>query len=234
MEQRHELETPATAAPGSPATSQLSQPQLTIFTLMKDPANICTLTGLLSALLGIYFAILGVFPAAIIALLWALFFDWFDGVVARYTPGRTEEFRIVGAQLDSLVDIISFGVCPAIILLSYGEFRLWFLPGAFALIAACALRLGYFNVYGMVSKSTYLGLASDNNAIIVAIIFLLEGIVSRGAFSVILYVTVVLLAIANVAPIRTPKFVGRWYVVMTLFVVVLTVFYSWRLLVPAP
>jgi len=44
-----------------------------------DPPNIVSLTGLASALLGIYFAILGLFPAAMIGFVWAIAFDWFDG-----------------------------------------------------------------------------------------------------------------------------------------------------------
>ena len=75
-----------------------------------DPANAVTLAGLFCGVLGIYFAVCDVFPAAVIALLWATFFDWFDGPIARRTKGRTDELRALGGQLDSLVDIVSSGV----------------------------------------------------------------------------------------------------------------------------
>ena len=87
-----------------------------MFAHAADLANAVTLGGLFCALLGIYFAIQGVFSAAIIALLWAIFFDWFDGPIARRTKGRPDELRALGGQLDSLVDIISSGVAPAILL----------------------------------------------------------------------------------------------------------------------
>ena len=136
----------------------------------KDLPNLCSLAGLLCALLGIYFSILHNYPAAMIGLLWAVLFDWYDGLIARRMKNRTDEQRAFGAQIDSLIDVVSFGVCPAILLLSYGNFSPWFLPGAFAALAAVVVRLSYFNVFGLVSKSTYLGLAADNNVIILAIL----------------------------------------------------------------
>ena len=89
----------------------------TILSFVKDAPNLCSLAGLLSAMLAIYFALLGLFPAAMIGLIWSVFFDWSDGVIVRRIKGRTIEQRSFGGQLDSLIDIVSFGVCPAVILL---------------------------------------------------------------------------------------------------------------------
>jgi len=60
---------------------------------VKDAANLVTLAGLFCGVGSIYFAIRGTFPAAMIAMLWAVLFDWFDGPIARRTRGRTDEFR---------------------------------------------------------------------------------------------------------------------------------------------
>ena len=199
-----------------------------------DLANAFTLAGLFCGLLGIYFAARGVFSAAVIALLWATLFDWFDGPIARRTKGRTNELRALGGQLDSLVDIVSSGVGPAILLLSIGGFSPWFIPGAFALVAAGALRLSYFNVFGLEDESTYLGLPIDHNVILVALVFLLEGLVGRTAFAIVLYVAIVMLAVLNVMPFRMPKVGGRWYYVFTVFVVSLTALYGWRLWADMP
>ena len=200
-----------------------------MFAHAADLANAVTLGGLFCALLGIYFAIQGVFSAAIIALLWAIFFDWFDGPIARRTKGRSDELRALGGQLDSLVDIISSGVAPAILLLSIGEFSPWFIPGAFALVAAGVLRLSYFNVFGLEDESTYLGLPIDHNVIVVALVFLLEGQIDRPTFAVVLYIAIVMLAVLDVMPFRMPKVGGRWYYVFAIFVVSLTAVYGWRL-----
>jgi archaetidylserine synthase len=199
----------------------------TMLSLARDLPNICSLLGLLSAVLAIYYAILGNFPAAIIGLIWAIFFDWSDGIIARRMKGRTDEYRAYGAQLDSLIDIVSFGILPAILLLSYGDFNPWFFPGAFMIVAASAIRLSYFNVFGMVDESTYIGMAVDNNGLILTFIFLFEGACSQTVFSAMLYVICICIAVLNVAPIRTPKFNGKWYYVLIVYALALTVFYGW-------
>ncbi len=207
---------------------KLKQP--TILSFVRDLPNICSLAGLLCAVLGLYFAILGNFPAAIIGLIWATLFDWGDGIIARRMKGRTDESRAFGGQLDSLIDIVSFGILPALILLSCGEFSPFFLPGAFLIIAACAIRLSYFNIFGLNDDSSYMGMAVDNNGIILAFVFLFDGVFSQTIFSVIIYIIVVAMASLNVAPIRTPKLTGRWVYVITAYVLGLTAIYGWMLL----
>ncbi len=191
--------------------STSSQKTPSILSFAKDLPNICSLVGLFCALLGIYYAFLGMFSAAMIGFIWAVFFDWSDGIIARQMKGRNEGQKSFGVQLDSLIDIVSFGVGPAVVLLSYGNFSPWFLPGAFIIIAAGVIRLSYFNVFGLVDKSTYMGLAMDNNIIILTFAFLFDGLISQTAFTIVLYVLLIALAILNVAPVRTPKFAGRLY-----------------------
>lgn len=204
---------------------QLHQP--TMLSFVKDLPNICSLAGLLCAVLGIYFSIVGNFPIAIIGILWAVLFDWADGIIARQITGRTNHQRAFGGQLDSLIDIISFGIFPAVFLLSYGKFSPWFLPGVFLIVAASAIRLSYFNIFGLVDDKTYMGLALDNNVIILAFVFLFESLVNHAVFSIILYVLFVVLPVFNVAPVRTPKFAGKWFYVLVAYTLVLTLIYSW-------
>jgi phosphatidylserine synthase len=196
----------------------------------RDLPNICSLAGLLCAILAIYFAFLGNFSATMIGLVWAVFFDWSDGIIARRMKGRSEEQGEFGGQLDSLIDIISFGICPAVILLSYGNFSPWYIPGAFIIIATGVIRLSYFNVFGLVAKSTYWGLALDNNVIILVFLFLFETLVGSEIFGVVLYLLLMLLSGLNVAPIRTPKFEGRWYYAITGYALAMTLFFGWKLL----
>ena len=211
------------------ATHPQSAQQPSMLAVVWDLPNLFTLAGLLSGVLGIYFAIRGNFSATMIAMLWALFFDWFDGLIARTQRNRSQNLRNVGGQLDSLVDIISAGVCPAVVLLSYGEFSPWFLPGAMVLIAAGVIRLSYFNVFCLGKDSPYLGLTIDNNIIVVPLVFLLEGVVSQAVFAATLYCTIVILAILNVTPFQMPKLGGRWYYIITTYAVGLTAVYGWRI-----
>ncbi len=202
-----------------------------MFSFLRDLPNLCSLTGLLCAVLGIWYAILGNFPLAMIGVLWAVLFDWSDGIVARQMTGRTDHHRAFGGQLDSLIDIVSFGVFPAVFLLSYGEFSPWFLPGAFLIVAASAIRLSYFNIFGLIDDETYMGLALDNNVIILAFVFLFEGFFDHTVFSVILYALLMLFLMFNLAPLRTPKLSGKWFYALIVYVLVLTVIYSWMCIV---
>jgi phosphatidylserine synthase len=201
-----------------------------ILSYAKDLPNICSLAGLLCAILGIYFAVLGNFPAAMIGLIWTVFFDWSDGIIARRMKDRTKEQGAFGGQLDSLIDIVSFGICPAVILLSYGNFSPWYIPGAFVIVATGVIRLSYFNVFGLVDKSTYWGFPLDTNAFILVFLFLLEGLLSPSIFGLMLYALLMALAALNVAPIKTPKFAGRWYYVITGYTLLITLIYGWKLL----
>ena len=193
---------------------------------LKDKANLLTMAGLVSSVIGIYFAIKGLFAAAMIAMLWAIFFDWFDGPVARRTKDRGKAFGEFGAALDSLVDIVSFGVFPALVLLSYGEFSPWFLPGAVALMAAGVIRLSYFNVFGLKDGSTYVGLSLDINSIAFTFVFLFERLADREVFQWGIYAMSMVLAALNVSSMRMPKMTGIWYYAVAVYVFALTAVYS--------
>jgi phosphatidylserine synthase len=206
--------------------TRLDRPSILSFA--RDLPNVCSLLGLSCALLGIYYAIRGTFHAAMIGLLWAVFFDWSDGLIARRMPRRTQQQRAIGAQLDSLTDVVSFSVCPAVVLLTYGKLSPWCVPGAFVFLSAGVMRLSYFNVFGLADKSAYTGLSVDNNAIVLAFVFLFEGLVDRDTFTVILYATLMALAAMNVAPVRTPKLTGGWYSGLVVYVLVLTTVFGWR------
>ena len=196
---------------------------------VRELPNLCSLAGLLAALLGLYFAIRGVYPAALMGLLWAVVFDWSDGLIARRMKGRTADQRAFGAQLDSLIDIVSFSVAPALLLLSVGRFGPWFVPGAFVILATGVIRLSHFNVFGLLDDSTYRGLALDNNVIVLAALFVFEPVIGRTFFAIVLYVVLMVLAALNVASIETRKLGGRWYYAVLLYALLLSAVYGWQL-----
>ncbi len=81
---------------------------------------------------------------AAIAIFFGMFFDMFDGRVARLTKTQSE----FGVQLDSLADLLSFGVAPGILLYRWALSALgfWGILIAFVYVACGALRLARFNV----------------------------------------------------------------------------------------
>ena len=207
---------------------KLQSHQTAMLAFARDLPNICSLAGLLCAILSIYYAILGNLSIAMIGMLWAVVFDWGDGIIARRMKGRTDEYRAFGGQLDSLIDIVSFGICPAVFLLSYGEFSPWFLPGAFVIVAVSAIRLSYFNVFGLVDDSTYMGLALDNNVLVLAFIFLFNSYFTQPVFTIIIYALLMVMAFFNVTPIKTPKFSSRWFNTLLIYAMGLTSIYIFQ------
>jgi len=198
-----------------------------MISFVRDLPNICSLLGLLCAVFGIYFAIEGNFLAAVIGLLWAVLFDWFDGTIARKMKGRTKEQGAFGAQLDSMIDIVSFGVLPAILLLNYGNYSFWLMPGAFIIIASGVIRLSYFNVYGLIDNKSYLGLSIDSNGLILPFLFLFEGFLSHTSFSILLYLLVLALSVLNLSSIRIPKLSRRWIYMVAGYVLIMTAVFGW-------
>ncbi len=213
-------------------TTDNTELQPTIISFVKDLPNLFSLAGLACTILAIYFSILGIYYAAMIGMIWAVAFDWADGLVARRMKGRTGNDRAFGGQLDVLIDIVSYGVTPAILLMSYGGFEPIFLIGAFFVLAASAIRLSYFSVFGLAGGSQYTGLALDNNNIILVFVFIFESILSPGMFSVIFYISVLGLAVLNVSQIKTPKLSGNQINVYALaaYTLVITGVYGWKLL----
>ena len=212
--------------------TEFHETQPTILSYVKDLPNLCSLAGLACTILSIYFSILGVYYAAMIGMIWAVAFDWADGLIARRMKGRTGDDRTFGGQLDVLIDIVSYGVAPAVLLLSFGKFEPIFLAGAFLMLAASAIRLSYFSTFGLAGGTKYTGLALDNNNIILVFIFLFESIFSQGVFSVVLYASGVGLAILNVSQIKTPKLSGKPVnvYILAIYTLAITGIYGWKLL----
>jgi len=106
--------------------------------------NAITLIGVCIGLTSIKFAIDGKFAIAVIAVLFAGLMDALDGRIARLIKGTSK----MGKELDSLGDVISFGVAPALIMyfwnLQYLDKLGWFV--CLTYVVCVALRLARFNI----------------------------------------------------------------------------------------
>lgn len=106
--------------------------------------NLITVLAICAGLSGIRLAFEGRLETAVIMVLLAAFLDAVDGRVARVLKASSK----FGAQMDSLADIVNFGVAPALVLYAYILDRAgaigWIAALLFAI--ACALRLARFNV----------------------------------------------------------------------------------------
>ncbi|MFN3586701.1 MAG: CDP-diacylglycerol--serine O-phosphatidyltransferase [Moraxellaceae bacterium] len=129
--------------------------------------NLFTTAALFSGFYAIIAAMNGRFEAAAIAIFVAALFDGMDGRVARMTNTQSA----FGAEYDSLSDMVSFGVAPALVVFSWSLQSLgrigWIC--AFIYAVAAAFRLARFNVQlAVVDKRYFIGLASPLAASIIA------------------------------------------------------------------
>lgn len=129
--------------------------------------NLFTTSALFAGFFSVVAGINGDFTAAAVAIFIAMVLDGLDGRVARLTNTQSA----FGAEYDSLSDMISFGMAPALVAFT------WILQDigktgwvvAFLYVACAALRLARFNVQiGSVDKKWFIGLPSPSAAAFVA------------------------------------------------------------------
>ena len=128
--------------------------------------NLFTSAGLFAGFYAIMQAKLGNFEAACLAIYVAMLMDIIDGRLARLTNTMSE----FGSEYDSLSDMVSFGVAPALVLYDFalsGLGRFGSLV-AFVYIACTALRLARFNVATISDKRFFTGVPSPGAAAMIA------------------------------------------------------------------
>ena len=129
--------------------------------------NLFTTSALFAGFYSIIASINYRFEAAAIAIFVAMILDGMDGRIARMTNTQTD----FGVQYDSLSDMISFGIAPALAIYQWSLFDLGKLgwSAAFIYAAAAALRLARFNTQaGIEDKRYFQGLASPPAAALIA------------------------------------------------------------------
>ena len=129
--------------------------------------NLFTTAALFSGFYAIVAGMNGRFEAAAIAVFVAMVLDGVDGRVARMTQTQSD----FGAEYDSLADMVSFGLAPALVMYAWSLHALgkvgWLC--AFVYAAAGALRLARFNTQvGVADKRYFQGLASPSGAALLA------------------------------------------------------------------
>lgn len=107
---------------------------------------ILTYIGLASSIFGITQVFEGNYDIVYLCLLISGVCDMFDGKIARAMKNRSADAKVFGIQIDSLCDLVCFGVFPAVIGYSYGFNRGLGLISAYLIVQAAVIRLGYFNV----------------------------------------------------------------------------------------
>ncbi|NEU08113.1 CDP-diacylglycerol--serine O-phosphatidyltransferase [Flavihumibacter sp. R14] len=138
--------------------------------MKKHIPNFITCLNLFSGCIGIVYAFKGDLIIAGYAILVAAVFDFFDGMLARLLKAYSD----IGKELDSLADMVSFGVLPSVIVYQLflqspqvGNISPFLNLSAFLIAVFSALRLAKFNIDVRQSEN-FIGLPTPANAILIA------------------------------------------------------------------
>ena len=177
-----------------------------------DYTVILTYMSLVSAVIGMTQAIHGDYKTAVCCLALSGICDAFDGRVARTKKNRTEDERAFGIQLDSLCDVICFGIFPAMICYLLGvRGTLGLLLVSFYCICAVC-RLAFFNVLEANRQKTeggcnkvYRGLPVTSISVILPLAFWIQFLIPDFAFLVLLHLILLVVGFLFVLDFQIKK-----------------------------
>lgn len=173
---------------------------------------ILTYLSLISGVIGMKFAYDGKLSAAIGCLLFSGICDMFDGAVARSKKNRTTDEKNFGIQLDSLCDVICFGVVPAVFLYFSGVNSIVGMVGLVFYVLCALIRLAFFNVLEIKRQmnedgcaKSYRGLPVTSAAIIFPFLHIIGLFVPDTIMTVVYHVVPFPIGILFIADVRIPK-----------------------------
>jgi CDP-diacylglycerol--serine O-phosphatidyltransferase len=194
-----------------------------------DYTIVLTLLSLVTSIFGMTQAMDGHFRIAIFCLALSGLFDTFDGKVARTKKNRTDDEKLYGIQLDSLADVVCFGVFPVMICYLMGVRGV--LGGiALGFYSICGvIRLAYFNVLETNrqmqptgEEKVYHGLPITSIAVILPLTFLAGFAVSDAVFHWMLFAMLLIVGLCFILDfkMRKPK---NWMLAVLILLVGCTV-----------
>ena len=177
-----------------------------------DYTVILTYLSLVSGILGMFFAYGERPDIAILCLAFSGICDMFDGMVARSKKNRTEDQKNFGIQLDSLCDVICFGVFPAVYLYFNGVDTVFGIAALIFYILCALIRLAFFNVIETKRQASedgcakgYRGLPVTTASIIFPLFYIIGLFISKEIMSVIYHILPILIGTLFILDFHVPK-----------------------------
>lgn len=171
-----------------------------------------TLFGTISGVAGILEISKGNITGAMLCLMLSGFFDMFDGTIARTKQNRTEFEKKYGIQLDSLSDVICFGVLPLTIALHVTSSLGTISNLCIIYLITSISRLAYFNVEEEMRtkkentpRKTYTGLPVTASALIIPVLYLTKFLVPTH-FAIVFLIGFLMISIFQISKIKLPHF----------------------------
>ncbi len=173
---------------------------------------ILTYIGLVSSVFGITQIFEGHESIAFLCLLLSGICDLFDGRIARSMKNRTEHEKVFGIQIDSLCDLVCFGVFPAVIGYHYQSVYPLKLVASILIVLCAVIRLGYFNVMEEERQRTteenrkeYEGLPVTTVSIILPLLYLGKHNIPGSIFPYIFHGFMILISMLFIMRINVKK-----------------------------
>ena len=177
-----------------------------------DYTVILTFLSLVSSVFGMTQAIHGDYKMAVFCLAFSGVCDAFDGRVARSKKDRTEDEKAYGIQLDSLCDVICFGVFPALICYLLGVRGVLGLSIVFFYCICAVIRLAFFNVQEGKRQQTeggcnkvYRGLPVTSISMLLPLTFWLQFLLPDLVFLVLLHILLLVVGFLFILDFPLPK-----------------------------
>lgn len=177
-----------------------------------DYTVVLTYISLACSVFGMTQAIDGRYRIAIVCLAISGLCDMFDGKIARTKKNRTSDEKLFGMQIDSLCDVVCFGVFPATICYLLGVRGI---VGGIVIVYYCicsVIRLGFFNVLETNrqreeegANKFYHGLPITTMAIVLPLVFLLNFCISQWTFRWILLATLLIVGTLFIVNFKLKK-----------------------------
>ena len=173
---------------------------------------ILTYLGLTSSIIGIYYSMEYHPFIGILCLLFSGLCDMFDGKVAR-TKKRSKQEKDFGIQLDSLSDLVCFGILPITIGYSISLESPAYLPIFVLYVLGALIRLAYFNTLENIRQeksdlvlTSYTGLPVTSVALILPFLYIFKNIIPYFAFVYLAALLIITILFVSTIKIKKPTF----------------------------
>lgn len=201
-----------------------------------DYTVVVTYISLISSIMGMFFAIDGKLPLAVFCLAFSGLCDMFDGKIARTKKNRTDDEKAFGIQIDSLCDVVCFGIFPIILGYQLGMCKIYSLMILAFYGVAGVIRLAYFNVMEEKRQSEtsenrkyYQGLPITSMAVLLPLLAVFKPMLGKREFMLSLHALVLLVGLLFITnfKFRKPKNRTLAIIVCVVTLAVLRMLHIW-------
>lgn len=196
-----------------------------------DYTVVLTYISMMISMYGITLCADGHFKRAIVCLALSGLCDMFDGKIARTKKDRTEEEKSFGIQIDSLCDIVCFGILPIAICFSIGIRDVLGVACLFLYGLAGLIRLAFYNVKEQIRQNNtsenrkyYQGLPITSISVILPILYMLRPLFSDNIFMIVLRVVMFCTAVLFITDFKFRKPTNKELAVLVVVVAVAIIY----------